>query len=383
MGIMMRCPKCQQEQNNTVECDVCGVIFARFQKVQERRQEQEAERASEQGKKRLPLVLSLVLLVAVVAGTTYYLTVTMNQPQTVQQGTSPVTVAQAEQPPENPKPRPVAKTQQLQEQQPVAVGSGNVIERAKNATVSIETPWGTTGAGFFVNQNYIVTNKHVVQFDEKKITELRSKIEKDRRFIELEQQKLAEWKGKFQQMPKSPARSQLAMIIEQHEEELRKVLPKQEESERRLEKVDRKILPSELKIILADGSAHAGNYLVVSPNQDLALLSLYSAKAAHLEKPPTGKKLNQGDKVYAIGSPVGLRHTVTAGIFSGFRAQGQEGHVFLQTDAAINPGNSGGPIIDESGYVRGVTTMILRDTEGIGFAIPIEKVYEEFGSTLF
>jgi serine protease Do len=383
MGIMMRCPKCQQEQNNTVECDVCGVIFARYQKVQERRQEQEAERASEQGKKRLPLVLSLVLLVAVVAGTTYYLTVTMNQPQTVQQGTLPAPTTKAERPAEKPEPRPVAKTPQPQEQQTEAVGSGNVIERAKNATVSIETPWGTTGAGFFVNQNYIVTNKHVVQFDEKKITELRSKIEKDRRFIELEQQKLAEWKGKFQQMPKSPARSQLAMIIEQHEEELRKVLPKQEESERRLEKVDRKILPSELKIILADGSTHAGNYLVVSPNQDLALLSLYSAKAAHLEKPPAGKKLNQGDKVYAIGSPVGLRHTVTAGIFSGFRAQGQEGQVFLQTDAAINPGNSGGPIIDESGYVRGVTTMILRDTEGIGFAIPIEKVYEEFGSTLF
>lgn len=379
----MRCPKCQQEQNNTVECDVCGVIFARYQKVQERRQEQEAERAKEQGKKRLPLVLSLVLLVTVVAGTTYYLTVTLNQPQTVQQGTPPAPTAQAEQPAEKPEARPVAKTPQPREQQPVAVASGNVIERAKNATVSIETPWGTTGAGFFVNQNYIVTNKHVVQFDEKKITELRSKIEKDRRFIELEQQKLAEWKGKYQQMSKSPARSQLAMIIEQHEEELRKVLPKQEESERRLEKIDRKILPSELKIVLADGSTHAGNYLVVSPKQDIALLSLYSAKAAHLEKPPAGKKLNQGDKVYAIGSPVGLRHTVTAGIFSGFRAQGQEGQVFLQTDAAINPGNSGGPIIDESGYVRGVTTMILRDTEGIGFAIPIEKVYEEFGSTLF
>jgi len=60
MGMMMRCPKCQQEQNNTVECDLCGVIFARYQKVQERRQEQEAERAKELGKKRLPLVLSLI-----------------------------------------------------------------------------------------------------------------------------------------------------------------------------------------------------------------------------------------------------------------------------------------------------------------------------------
>ena len=54
--------------------------------------------------------------------------------------------------------------------------------------------------------------------------------------------------------------------------------------------------------------------------------------------------------------------------------------MFLQTDAAINPGNSGGPLIDEKGYVFGVNTMILQDTEGIGFAIPIEVVYEEFAA---
>jgi S1-C subfamily serine protease len=57
--------------------------------------------------------------------------------------------------------------------------------------------------------------------------------------------------------------------------------------------------------------------------------------------------------------------------------------MYLQTDAAINPGNSGGPLIDENGYARGVNTMILRDTQGIGFAIPIEQVFEEFSSTLF
>jgi serine protease Do len=325
---MMRCPKCQQEQNNTVECDLCGVIFARYQKVQERRQEQEAERSSEQGKKA-PAARPLAHIAGNGGGRNHLLLDRNHEPTAngaaghVAGSTGPGGTACGKT-----RTKAGAGTPQPQEQQPVAVASGNVIERARNATVSIETPWGTTGAGFFVNQNYIVTNKHVVQFDEKKITELRSKIEKDRRFIELEQQKLAEWKGKYRQMPQSPARSQLAMIIEQHEGELRKVLPKQEESERRLEKVDRKIQPSELKIILADGSTHAGNFLVVSPKQDIALLSLYSAKAAHLEKPPAGKKLNQGDKVYAIGSPVGLRHTVTAGIFSGYRAKGQDGQVY-------------------------------------------------------
>ena len=63
----MRCPKCHQEQNNTVECDHCGVIFARYQKVQEHRQQIEAEKAEASDKRRLPLILSLALLVVLVA----------------------------------------------------------------------------------------------------------------------------------------------------------------------------------------------------------------------------------------------------------------------------------------------------------------------------
>ena len=380
----MRCPKCHQEQNNTVECDHCGVIFARYQKVQERRQQIEAEKTEASDKRRLPLILSLALLVVLVAGATYYFTVTFTQaPAPVAQRSEPQLPARVEEPTTGREKVVTAKVAPPTAELQMAVSAAGAIERAKNATVSIETPWGTTGAGFFVNQNYIVTNKHVVQLDEKKLAELRGKIEKDRRFIELEGQKIADWKGKYRQMPKGPARSQLAMIIEQHEEDLGKILPMHQENERRLEKVDRKVQPSDLKIVLADGSTHAGNYLVVSPEYDLALLSLYSAKASHLAKPAAGDRLKQGDKLYAIGSPVGLRHTVTSGIFSGFRVQGEKGQVYLQTDAAINPGNSGGPIIDENGQARGVTTMILKNTEGIGFAIPIEKVYEEFGSTLF
>jgi len=121
----------------------------------------------------------------------------------------------------------------------------------------------------------------------------------------------------------------------------------------------------------------------VSETSDLALMSLFSGDWSYIERPPKMMAMHQGDKVYTIGSPVGLRHTVTAGIFSGYRQQETNGQVYLQTDAAINPGNSGGPLIDENGYARGVNTMILRDTEGIGFAIPIETVFEEFSSTLF
>jgi S1-C subfamily serine protease len=73
---------------------------------------------------------------------------------------------------------------------------------------------------------------------------------------------------------------------------------------------------------------------------------------------------------------------MSEGIVSSFRSLGKNPQVYIQITAAVNPGNSGGPIIDESGYVRGVTTLSMLDMQGVSFAIPIEKVYEEFGSLL-
>ena len=376
----MRCPKCNHEQKNTVECDVCGVIFSRYQRIQERKKEEAALQEGAEGKPGIGgKLLQVFLLVVVVAATTYYFAAYKTTPPPVapsaaapveQKATVEVKVVASPSPP---------KETFIRQEEEI---KGNSVERARNATVSIETPWGTTGSGFFINKNYIVTNKHVVQVNEKRLEELRSAVEKDRRFFQLEQQKIQEWKEKFRQLPKGPARSQLAMIIERHEEELQKVTPMIEENEKKLDKMDRRFQPSDIKIVLVDGSSHATNYLTVSSSNDLALMSLFSKENTFIEKPPAGSKLQQGDKVYAIGSPVGLRHTVTSGIFSGYREQGKDKQVYLQTDAAINPGNSGGPLIDEGGYVRGVTTMILQNTQGIGFAIPIEKVFEEFGTTL-
>jgi serine protease Do len=83
-----------------------------------------------------------------------------------------------------------------------------------------------------------------------------------------------------------------------------------------------------------------------------------------------------GEWVVAIGNPFGLDHSVTAGIVSAKgRNLGQGPYDdFLQTDASINPGNSGGPLFNLAGEVVGVNTAIIRDGQGIGFAVPIDLV---------
>jgi serine protease Do len=382
----MHCPKCRHEQKNSVECEECGLIFEKYRKVQDRKKKEKAlraeraERAENVEKSGTGLkVFQVIILVIVVAASTYYFTgyrqqEKVNQIADILPVNSKVPVAEQQEPPK-------AVTQSQVSPKP-AMNRQNAIARARNATVSIETPWGT-GSGFFVNKNYIVTNRHVVEFDEKKLVEFKRSIETTRRMIALEQQKISEMKRAFRQMRKGPSRSQLRIIISSREEELNRVLPKLEEGERRLAELERKVRPSDIKIVLKDGSEYFANYLLVSETCDLALMSLYAGDWTYIERPPKNTVLQLGDKVYTIGSPVGLRDTVTAGIFSGYRQQGPDGQVYLQTDAAINPGNSGGPLIDEFGFARGVNTMILRNTEGIGFAIPIGKVFEEFGSTLY
>jgi serine protease Do len=96
----------------------------------------------------------------------------------------------------------------------------------------------------------------------------------------------------------------------------------------------------------------------------------------NLEAIPFGdsSKLEIGEQVYAIGSPSGLQGTITGGMISSLDRKVYDdvwSTNFIQTSTPINPGNSGGPLVDSSGRLVGVNTLKTADTEGIGFAIPV------------
>jgi len=112
----------------------------------------------------------------------------------------------------------------------------------------------------------------------------------------------------------------------------------------------------------------------VSKEADIALIKV---EMTNLRALPIAnyRELQQGEAVYAFGSPEGLRNTVTHGIVSAVARQTDpdSGMLYIQTDAPINPGNSGGPLVNLRGEVEGMNTFIVTESggnEGLGFAIP-------------
>jgi len=140
---------------------------------------------------------------------------------------------------------------------------------------------------------------------------------------------------------------------------------------------------SSFKVTLADQSTWDAEIVGVEPNKDLAVLKI-SAPKEKLKPIPLGQSstLRVGQTVYAIGNPFGLDQTLTTGIISALGREitsigGRPIRDVIQTDAAINPGNSGGPLLDSSGRLIGVNTMIYSPSgasAGIGFSIPSDEV---------
>lgn len=133
----------------------------------------------------------------------------------------------------------------------------------------------------------------------------------------------------------------------------------------------------QVNVLLKDGRQFQGLVVGVDPLTDVAVVKI---AAVNLPTVTLGnsRRLTAGQWAIAIGNPLGLNNTVTAGIISGLNRTSAEIGApsrrvnFIQTDVAINPGNSGGPLLDQQGQVIGVNTAMIQGAQGLSFAIPIE-----------
>ena len=144
-----------------------------------------------------------------------------------------------------------------------------------------------------------------------------------------------------------------------------------------------------ITVTFINGDAYKATVLGSDPYADLSVLS---TNAAQSEYNPleivSSSQLAVGDPVIAVGGPYGLAGSMTTGIVSALgRTITDETSNYpianvIQTSAPINPGNSGGPLLNYEGQVVGVTTAIVSDSQGLGFAIPSSVILREIGSLI-
>lgn len=141
---------------------------------------------------------------------------------------------------------------------------------------------------------------------------------------------------------------------------------------------------SHLTVTLYNQKTYPAKLVGGEPKKDIAVLKIDAPtdELTPIPRPDDTYELAVGQKAIAIGNPFGLDHTITTGIISAMgRDQLGYGGVtirdMIQTDASINPGNSGGPLLDSSGQLIGMNTMIFSKSgasAGIGFAVPFSTI---------
>ena len=121
-----------------------------------------------------------------------------------------------------------------------------------------------------------------------------------------------------------------------------------------------------------EGDKYTASLLGIDEDKDIAVLVIKDASFPYL-KMANLSTVKIGDDIYAIGAPKGMAYTLTKGTVSA-KERIVENESFIQIDAAINEGNSGGPLLNDAGEVLGMNTMKMTDSEGIGLAIPADRI---------
>lgn len=128
-----------------------------------------------------------------------------------------------------------------------------------------------------------------------------------------------------------------------------------------------------IKVLTYDNNVYDAELIGYEPVVDIAVLKV-NANLNSLEFSDSDK-VKVGEKVIALGNPVGLSFTVTEGIISALHRQGPNGlNIYLQTDVPINPGNSGGPLVNAESKIIGINNFKIGGFESLGFAVESNTV---------
>ena len=133
---------------------------------------------------------------------------------------------------------------------------------------------------------------------------------------------------------------------------------------------------SSLRVITYDKEVFAADFIGADEVRDLALIKIEASDLDRFELADSDN-LQVGQRVIAIGNPLGLSFTVTEGIISAVDRTGPSGlNEYVQTDVSLNPGNSGGPLIDTTGEVVGINNFKIGNAESLGFALESNAIRE-------
>jgi serine protease Do len=142
-----------------------------------------------------------------------------------------------------------------------------------------------------------------------------------------------------------------------------------------------------IEVTLASGKTTSASLVSHDPRTDLAVIKVEHDGPLPVITIGTSSDLMIGETVLALGNAYGYEHTVTRGIVSALHrdvevSRTQRYDDLIQTDASINPGNSGGPLLNINGEMIGVNVAVRAGAQGIGFAIPVDRVLEVVATLL-
>ena len=274
-------------------------------------------------------------------------------------------------------------------------GGGTPVQQATRAAVAVQAAGGQ-GAGFFVSEDgYILTNRHVVRpgqdgdgeaerklaLAERQLESMQQELDARRRRLASAEADLADIRsGQGADLSERRVRrehdyiksttEQLAAQVAEAERSLRNA--RREHSIRR----NSALVQQSFTVMLKDGRRLTARLIGVARDHDLALLKLDGYRTPSLV-PAAGPPPGQGETVYAIGNPLGVSDTVTAGRVT------RLGSDQIMTDVQLLPGNSGGPLVNAAGEVIAVNFAKLTaegnaNYQGFGMAIPIGLAWREF-----